>query len=62
MQLISAVKDAAVNKYDMDARLFIPAVNDRMAETIERIFPAGTLKEGVMCFKKGENSVVGVVS
>ncbi len=52
MSLISAVRDATVNKYDTDAQLFIPAVNDRMAEMLESIFPQKMLKEGMMRFKK----------
>lgn len=51
MSIISEVRDRVVNKYDTDANILIPTVNDKMAETLERILPSAGLKEGTMRFK-----------
>ncbi len=52
VSLISAVRDEAIYKYDMDALIFMPVVNDKMADTIERIFPEKALKEGMMHYRR----------
>ena len=52
VSLISAVRNEAINKYDMDALIFMPVVNDKMAEMIERVFPENALKEGMLHYRR----------
>lgn len=52
ISLLSAVRDEALKKYDTDTKLFLPVVNDKVADLIEEVFPKKSLKEGVLHYKK----------